>query len=479
MHKIFTGRRAFSILAAIALIGGLHVLEIQPAEAQSMGGDWSTPILLFETEDKARLHTPIAVADRSGQVHVFWSVDSPAESIIQEIYYSRWDGQAWSNAIDVVSLPEAASPSATADPYGNIHLLWSGPLGSLQTSSVPSSEATSAHGWKDPVNLGISNRTAAIVSDRTGTIHVAYPGVANTGVYYVFSDDGGATWSAPINAAPTSDETTSADYLDLAVDSGGDLHIVWTEFRLPTGWPPIGVYHAKSQDAGQTWLEPIELAGEGYDQISIAIAKDSTIHVAWNGMAGVGGRYHRWSSNGGRKWSEISVVVPPGQCGTEGPPQLVVDSAGMPHMLTTCNVGAFYSYWQDRQWTEPINISGEEATASGHTEEPAMALTGGNRLHAVFWDDEKRLWYSTKTTSSPSEAPSLPLIESASPVAIPSLFPLNAQAPEPNRASSEPVGSNRLSRKTTSPIRGFSAAILPAALVVGVFVLVRTLTRRY
>jgi hypothetical protein len=29
-----------------------------------------------------------------------------------------------------------------------------------------------------------------------------------------------------------------------------------------------------------------------------------------------------------------------------------------------------------------------------------MALSEGNRLHAVFWDDRKRLWYTTKITNA-------------------------------------------------------------------------------
>lgn len=34
-----------------------------------------------------------------------------------------------------------------------------------------------------------------------------------------------------------------------------------------------------------------------------------------------------------------------------------------------------------------------------------MGISEGNKLHAVFWDNRKSLWYTTKTTDAPWIAP--------------------------------------------------------------------------
>jgi hypothetical protein len=48
-----------------------------------------------------------------------------------------------------------------------------------------------------------------------------------------------------------------------------------------------------------------------------------------------------------------------------------------------------------------VCISGEEALASNYIEEPSMTISEGNKLHVVFWDDRRRLWYTTKETEAP------------------------------------------------------------------------------
>src|SRR6185295_10758085 len=132
----------------------------------------------------------------------------------------------------------------------------------------------------------------------------------------------------------------AADFTRIAISPQRTLHVVWTEFEFPQAWPPRGVFHARSTDGGRTWSAPTELAGKGFDQVSIALVDDQTIHVAWNGMAGVWGRYHRWSSDGGATWSAATQLFSAG--GTEGPPPLLVDAARRVHLITTHDSSAWH-----------------------------------------------------------------------------------------------------------------------------------------
>lgn len=468
-----------TLLTVVVLFNGKPIKGTFKEEAQPEGEGWSTPVILFEVEGEGQIHIPIVVADRSGNVHVFWSlIGATGETNTQLIYYTRLNGEIWTSPVDIVALSQATSPSATVDALGKLHLLWIGSLNQLQTSTASSDVANSALGWSEPNNIGRTNRNACINSDRNGKIHITYPGSGTTGVYHVVSEDRGVIWSSPTSVSPTSNKTTSADYIHVAVSDQGIIHVVWTEFKLPFGWPPIGVFYSKSSDGGQTWTKSIKIAGEGYDQINVVVVDERTIHVAWNGMAGVGGRYHSWSFNGGKNWSKAFEVVPPGQGGTQGSPQLVVDSAGNLHIVTTFNTCVGYSYWQEQEWAKPICIEGEKARASGFIEEAAMAVSAGNQLHVVFWDDRRRLWYTTKTTDAP-HIPSIPFATEISNLGgqtIETVAPVVNSSPRSITFTPVPGGTEV--SVTTSPLKGISMGVLPVILIVGGILLLQIMRKR-
>ena len=82
------------------------------------------------------------------------------------------------------------------------------------------------------------------------------------------------------------------------------------------------------------WVVELPAAGDW----EIAVDSAGRVHVAWNGVVGVGGRYHQWSDDGGLAWSAVADVVAAGQGGTEGPPQLAIDSADTLHLLSLIHI---------------------------------------------------------------------------------------------------------------------------------------------
>lgn len=494
----------FALIFGLMLAWGLVLLLGPTVEAQGDNSGWSQPVILFQKEGS--ISNPTLAADQTGAAHLFWSFESgvlgtkdgetqaksaegeaaPLEdSQGQLLYYARWANGEWTSPVDIVAAPRAAMPSAVIDRSGEDHLVWLGPHG-LTYGRAPASKAGSAKMWSRQMAIDLMQASAQITTDGTGQLHVAYPGHDTTGVYYTSSRDGGVTWSSPRNVAEPSrkskqagGENTAADYVHLAVGPDGTIHVVWTEFFYPRSWPPAGVFYSRSVDGGRSWSTPFEIAGVNHLQPNIVVVGTNTVHVVWNGAVIIGGRYHRWSNDGGQTWSETQAIVPPKKGGMEGAPQLAVDSAGTLHVLTTYSGCAWYTFFQNQKWAEPTCIAGEQARASRYIEEPALTITGGNRLIAVFWDDRKRLWYTTKETDAPviSPNPFLTAVPTATPEPLVTPTPIPTRTPAPRSSSSQ--DSEATLRLQVSPGPPLAAGLIPTAFLVLGLVAVTVIRQRW
>lgn len=474
---------------AFKLVGLLLVLEMgltvtlpERENNVQVAGQWSRPVVIYETAEGG-IRSPVLVADKTGRTHAFWwvieSSSADPDQEMQAIYYARESDGEWSTPVDILVSNGARFPTAAIDPSGSLHVLWQGSLNQYFTSRASVEVALSARAWSPPVALGSGNIRGQITADNLGSLHVVYPGPGSEGVYYQVSSDRGEIWSSASNVSSTRSQDASADWARASVGVDGNVHVVWTEFRLPNGWPPTGVYYSRSDDGGATWTNPEEIAGEGYDQISIAIAGDETVHVVWNGMAGIDGRYHRLSTDGGRTWSEIAMITARGA--TSGPPQIAVDSSETLHLLTSFDGCAQYASWQPEkmEWTQLQCISGADAMASGWIEEPALTVVGGNRVHAMFWDNQERLWHTALTTS----APPVSLAAYTSDHAGEILDPLEGTVPNgetPGFTTSYALAIPMSRRnQSVSPGRSLLVGLVPAALIVaGTLAAVTVLRRR-
>ena len=439
--------------------------------AQSNPGNWSQPVKI--TDGQKEISEPTIVADAMGIVHLFWA--QPYKEQRHLIYYTRWDGTAWTEIVDVIAMDLAGAPSAAIDKLGNLHLIWRGDGGRLFHSWAPYQSAGSARGWSQPSAFADANMHAQITCDQEGKLHIAFPGPESSGLYYMVSWDSGLSWSVPIKVSPPSSESSSVDFVRLAVGLNGWIHVVWSEFQFPEGWPPVGVFYARSIDGGKTWSDIVQLGGPDYDQINVALVNENSIHVAWNGMVGIGGRYHRGSSDGGQIWSEMVEVTPKGFGGTEGVPQLVVDALGTVHLLTTHSGCVWYSTWQDKYWSIPECISGEKDKDVNFIEEPALAVNLGNQLHAVFWNHRSQLWYTAKQTAAPNlSMPPPPMITiNITKEVAPTVYVQPTASNSPLQAIVLPELERNGSVTSTGPGRVIILSILPIVLIVAGIVLFR------
>lgn len=472
------------VLIAVAGIIACSLFVTSPVvRVQAAGNGWSKPVLLYSTSYKVRY--PAITVDQRGGVHVFWQLENHLVttsdgSQLAGIYYTQLVDGRWTKPSDIVLDPSVTAPTAAVGMTGILRLFWTGIYAQLYTSSAPVRSAKFPASWTAPLPISGANSDGQVISDSHGQLYLVYPGPGGSNVIIQTSKDGGATWSFPVivsNAAKNS----IADFTRVAVGPDGTIHVVWTEFQSPSAWPPTGVYYSHSTDGGKTWSNPIQIAGTGFDQINVAVGPHHTVYVAWNGMAGIQGRYSRWSSDNGKTWSGSAILATPGVGGSEGPPQLAVDSAGTPQLVTTDGERVWYSFWTNGKWSQPEYVpSGDEAgmpppptpidATTRHIEQVAMALGQGNELHVVFWDGRQNdthtnVWYTSKKLDAPAIAPVAFSAPTATPT--PGSTPAGTDNPPVIAQTRTSQGTTVLPVLSLDPGWAMLYGIVPAVLLVG------------
>lgn len=463
-----------------------------PGPRAEAGSDWSPPALLYQTTDQ--VVDPSVSTDQEGAIHVFWvdrlSDPRNGEANARIMYSSNRQGR-WTTPTDVVDMSGASAPTAAVDRTGTLSLIWHQTSGNLFRSAAPVESADRAAAWATPTNVQSTNASSDVVAGANGSVFLVYPGKGSSGVSFQSSADGGKTWSFPTTVAPAA-PGSSSDYTRIAIGPDGTLHVVWTEFQLPNGWPPDGIFYARSTDGGKTWSTPLQVAQTGFNQGSVAAGPNGEVFIAWNGMSGVQGRYSRRSADLGLTWSDPTYWSAPKSTvmtvgGSTGLPGLVIDGAGIANVLFVEDNRVWYSSWNNPGWSAPEYLpSGDERgmppinqpidAKTRHIEQAVMAINRGNDLVVVFWDERpgmNRLWALTKAISA-SEAEILPFTTAV---------PLPSPTAVASHAASDPiVPSDHAAlgpRAVPSDVRLTTMlSMIPVFLIVGSFIVARVWASR-
>jgi len=440
--------------AAVVFLLGLAALAafFAPKSAARAGscsqyGGWSERIIVYEDPDDSVSIRAQLAADPFGGIHLMWYREQDGA-----IMYSRWDGLQWTVPSDVLISPRDDSTYWAAfaiDRLGRLHAVWGGGR-ALYYSHSWYDQAQNAANWSAPIAIGPPAASYSIVAEGADHIHLLYSALGEE-VYYLSSQDGGATWAKRIQVSESPIDTATNEPR-LFLDERGTLHAVWNGALLPSGYPPSGIFYAQSTDRGAGWSPPVQLAGLDMGQPNVAVAGDRTIHVVWNGRAGIGGRFHIWSSDGGNTWSRVENIEFASEKlrgGLTHPPSLTVDGKGNLHILYTSNTpGAVYTYWTGKGLATPtLLVSSDEA--GWWTERALLFSAFGNQLHLVVMVDSGKstptpfLWHTWKLLS---DAPPIPPA------------PLPGGKPAPTPVSTTPTAQ---AQQETSPVQ---PSLLPETL---------------
>jgi hypothetical protein len=446
------------------LILAACLLGSAPAAAQEASG-WSPPVNLSNSETQSS--TPSMAVDPAGGVHVAWQEElDDGRSFIS---YANNTGGSWSPANEILTSPEsqvADYPTLAADSQGSLHLVFRGDA-TLYYSRAFAPLAGTAAGWSPPAALeyvqNYIGRPHLQVDDQDG-LHLVYSIITggNSGIYYMNSSDGGRSWSDPLTVYKNNRANRSVDLPRLAVAPDGALHVAWVETNFPETFPPIGIRYARSNDGGQSWNESISLADGPYDFPGILSSGQGEVHIVYSGTNPDRNKFHRWSADGGRTWSETFRNTEVG--GFQGLPSLALDSAGVLHWLTTASVfqvGNDCLYHATRQqeiWKPGEAVLCGVASGQNPWDVAAMAALGNVLYAAVQYplnSDAQPQGWQNEIYALRLELPSPPYPAKSLPTTT-SLLPTSSSPTSP-----PPIASpSTLQPDLTQPARGASSPLL-------------------
>lgn len=367
------------------------------------------------TSQYAFLFDSTMIADRAGNLHVFWvgwcgdeirSIERKSEPTDEplDICYLRKDRSTeWFPVVNILRVPRMIPPpAATVDKYGIIHLIWREDA-CLWYSWSANDVALYPWSWLEHqrclVQAGPTYQSIAY-DDPDNTLYVLY--VSPQGeVRLIRSHDNGMTWSGPYLVAEPRGATDAdkvvafAGYPNLALGADGTLHAAWSTYPR-SGYPSQGLFYTRSTDGGRTWQAPIEIGGAHHSQARLLAYSRSNLIVIWNGDIGISGRYSRWSTDNGMTWSELNIVLPQNIAGgMVGPPAAVVDQTNVVHVLLPTDGWIYYTKFHNGKWSAAIPLSTPEIYPDGtsivgfvpdqeETRTPDLVITEGNQLHATW-----------------------------------------------------------------------------------------------
>jgi len=374
------------LVSGTLLVGPSSISVGETGIVHAQGGEaWSTPVNLSNSLYPSMF--PDVAVDRAGNVYVVWSqYFRPDDGGWGDaISFAMWDGNVWSEANDIYTAPPfntAHLPAIAVDSRGSIHLIWLQGYRLLYGHAWSQHEPWKTQSWSEPQGLSQGDTYwNDIVVDGRDRIHVVWS-ETEVGLVYARSVDGGETWSEPMGIAQR-----DSGQVMLASDGEDGLYVTWAHVwgNVVDTWP---VYFSYSQDAGQTWSEPVDLAEsqpDKYEWPNVAVDGQGMVHLVFY-RPFIKSFCHRTFFPQDGTWSDLQVVNT-GLVMEYGHPGLAIDSddhlhAVVPTSGTGC--GVFHTMWNGHEWSPMTRISKNTVGKASHM--GRLVIGQGNQLHVVWFD---------------------------------------------------------------------------------------------
>lgn len=214
----------------------------------------------------------------------------------------------------------------------------------------------------EPVNVSRNVDTfswlprIALAPDSTERMFVLWQEIIFSGgshggdILFARSEDGGASFSAPINLSRSiggdgkgriNKEIWHNGSLDLAAGADGTVYAAWTEYHGP-------LWLARSTDGGESFSSPRLIAGgEGGEPTrgpALALGPDGVVYLAWTTGTDEAADIHlAKSTDGGATFSKPQIIA--ANDTYSDAPKLAVDGTGMLHLVyAESEAGPFARY---------------------------------------------------------------------------------------------------------------------------------------
>ena len=256
------GNDAVAVVWAHVVAGGER---IETALSTDAGATFPTTNLAVN-DAVQRTFMPSIAVDIAGAFHVTWEVNNPAKPP---------DGQIFHDVLNATTLASGADTLVS-----NVQITDF----TQATSMIP---AQPDRGIFSVSTIDVDRSSGSF----NGRIYVSYADRVNTAtndlnVFIRFSDNGGTTWSAPVQI--NDDGTTSSQFLPrMGVDqSSGRLVAVWYDARNnAVNNQQVEVFGSDSTNGGATWSANTRISDQPSNESTTNAARDGNNYGEYIGLA--------------------------------------------------------------------------------------------------------------------------------------------------------------------------------------------------
>lgn len=273
-------------------------------------------------------------------------------------------------------------PAVAVDAHGRVAFAWVDQATKdvhfgKQGEAVNVSRSPQTFSWLPRVAIGADGVVYVLWQE------IIFSGGSHGGdILFARSQDGGATFSAPLNLSKSvaGDGKGRIDKhrwhngsLDLAVAADGRVYTAWTEYEG-------ALWLRRSVEGGKTFSEKIRLQDAKPARAPALAVHGNTVYLAWTvgDDASADIRVAR-SEDGGRSFAAPAIVER--SKAYSDAPKLAVDARGTLHLVYADGKRIVYSRSADqgRSFEAPRDIAGRDAGF------PALDIDGKGNLY-VLWE---------------------------------------------------------------------------------------------
>lgn len=238
-----------------------------------------------------------------------------------------------------------------------------------------------------PALLGCTNVvTSAAEQIRDLALTATYdPAFAPDGTLYTAYDVPSST--VRFEDVDLSDGFKAIQYPDLAIDTAGNYHVVWTRQG-----DPFTIEYRFSND-GVTWIEPerLSVGDKTVGNAQIEADRLGNVHLTWTEFGGLL-YYRRWTPDGG--WSEpVDVSLNETDSAFY---RMTVNDEGLAHVIFNWAEMFYVAQQTDGRWSAPVQLTHREI-GDPEMVNPDVAADAAGVPHFVWTvqDDTEDIYYST------------------------------------------------------------------------------------
>ncbi|HKY06303.1 MAG TPA: sialidase family protein, partial [Blastocatellia bacterium] len=293
------------------------------------------PLTKNLSKSKGEAFGPSLAINMTGKTRAYATYHDTSPGTTQAFLVKSKKGSKFKKAANITPHDGGAfSPRVAVDSNEQVNVVWGDTL-EVRKRVVFLRSLDQGATFSEPVDISRSSGDAfepEIAVDKDNAINVAWEDTA-TGtslIMFTRSTDAGESFSEPVRVSSPDARATEAN---IAVDSLGNIHVVWVGASGDT----LQAFYARSTDGGTTFSEPVNLSQvEGADIHKLVIATfNENVYVAYNNEANNSRQvFLVKSKDSGLSFSDpVRVSNADRAKGRAHSPALAVDSTGLLHIV--------------------------------------------------------------------------------------------------------------------------------------------------